>query len=250
MNKKLKYLVLTLVIFCGIIFSNLFLQWCQNELSIDLAIKFAFSWHTEKFFLASLVLLILFIFFSSLAGSLIAGASFYSLFITIIGIATYLKMSFRQEPVYPDDLQMVTQLGFFREVIGTGPFVFVLILMIAVGLLFIYQLYRSFFLAKNTQILRVMMLCLSSLGLVYISHFNDESNLLRKGYDQTALWIPYSQEMNYYNVGFVGGFLYNLRVDAMKEPEGYSQEALQILQKNTKRKLNQVKVKSSLILSM
>ncbi len=87
--------------------------------SIDLAIKFAFSWHTEKFFLASLVLLILFIFFSSLAGSLIAGASFYSLFITIIGIATYLKMSFRQEPVYPDDLQMVTQLGFFREVIGT-----------------------------------------------------------------------------------------------------------------------------------
>jgi len=227
MNKKLKYLVLTLVIFCGIIFSNLFLQWCQNDLSIDLAVKFAFLWHTEKFFLASLVLLILFIFLSSLAGSLIAGASFYSLFITIIGIATYLKMSFRQEPVYPDDLQMITQLGFFREVIGTGPFVFVLILMIAVGLLFIYQLYRSFFLAKNIQILRVIMLCLSSSGLLYISHFNDESNLLRKAYDQTALWIPYSQEMNYYNVGFVGGFLYNLRVEAMQEPEGYSQEAIE-----------------------
>ena len=37
-------------------FSNLYLQWCQNNLSVDLAFKFAFSWHTEKFFLGCFVL--------------------------------------------------------------------------------------------------------------------------------------------------------------------------------------------------
>ncbi|AYW45463.1 LTA synthase family protein [Tetragenococcus koreensis] len=227
MNKKLRYLGIGILIFCGIIFSNLFLQWCQNDLSVDLAVKFAFSWHTEKFFLASLVLLVLFLFLASLAGSLIVGASLYSLFIAMIGFATYMKMTFRQEPVYPDDLTMITQLGFFREVLGTGLFLFVLILMIVVAGLFIYQLYRSFFLAKNKQIMRVIMLCFSTLGLVYISHFNNETNLLRQAYNKTALWIPYSQEMNYYNTGFVGGFLYNLRVDAMEEPDGYSEEAIE-----------------------
>ncbi len=34
-----------------IIFSNLYLQWCQNNLSVELALKFAFSWHTAKVFL-------------------------------------------------------------------------------------------------------------------------------------------------------------------------------------------------------
>lgn len=226
MYKKFQYFVIGLLILCGIIFSNLFLQWCQNGLSVELAMNFAFSWHTEKFFLACLVLLVLFIFFASLAGSLIAGASLYTLFITGIGLATYMKMEFRQEPVYPDDLNMITQLGFFKEVLGTGPFVVICILMIAVIALFVYQLFRSFFLTRNKQIARLIMLTLSFFGLVYISHFNEESNLLRRAYNRTALWIPYSQEMNYYNTGFVGGFLYNLRVEAMQEPSHYSEEAI------------------------
>jgi hypothetical protein len=49
-----------------IIFSNLYLQWCQNELSIDLALKFAFSWHTEKFFFRLLCFEHLFSFFMEL----------------------------------------------------------------------------------------------------------------------------------------------------------------------------------------
>lgn len=227
MFKKLRYLIIGLLIIWGIIFSNLFLQWCQNDLSVDLAVKFAFSWHTEKFFLASLVLFVLFLFLVSLAGSLIAGASVYSLFIAVIGFATYMKMSFRQEPVYPDDLKMVTQLGFFREVVGTGLFLLILVLLISVMGLFAYQLFRSFFLSKNKQVLRIIVLCISALGLIYISHFNNETNLLRKAYNKTALWIPYSQEMNYYNTGFVGGFLYNLRVEAMDKPSGYSKEVIE-----------------------
>lgn len=36
-----------------------------------------------------------------------------------------------------------------------------------------------------------------------------------------VLWIFYSQKMNYYNIGFIGGFLYNLKVELMDEFEGY-----------------------------
>lgn len=62
-----------------------------------------------------------------------------------------------------------------------------------------------------------------AIGLLgYISNFNNPDNLLRKAYNKTALWIPYSQKMNYYNTGFIGGFLYNLKVEPMDEPEGYS----------------------------
>ncbi|KAF1302458.1 LTA synthase family protein [Candidatus Enterococcus willemsii] len=211
----------------GIIVSNLYLQWCQNNLSTELMLKFAFSWHTEKFLLGSLVLLIFYLFLASLSGSLIVGAIFYSVTIGLLGYATYLKMLYRQEPIYPDDLKMVTQFGLLKEMIGTIPFILALMAVGGAILLVIWQLYRSRKLTKQQQVIRVLVFCLTSLGLVYVSHFNDESNLLRKAYNRSALWIPYSQKMNYYNTGFMGGFLFNLRVEAMDEPAGYSKEAIE-----------------------
>lgn len=42
-------------------------------------------------------------------------------------------------------------------------------------------------------------------------------------------------KMNYYNTGFMGGFLYNLPVDAMEKPENYSEAAVKKLRKPMKR---------------
>ena len=53
--------------------------------------------------------------------------------------------------------------------------------------------------------------------------------MLRKEYNKTAKWIPYSQKMNYYNTGFVAGFLYNLTVEPMAKPKGYTKEAIKEL---------------------
>lgn len=52
-----------------VLISNYYLQLSENEWSFYLASKFAFSWHTEKFLLGSLVLLILNLFIVSVAGS-------------------------------------------------------------------------------------------------------------------------------------------------------------------------------------
>ncbi len=58
-------------------FSNLYLQWCQNNLSVDLAFKFAFSWHTEKVFLRLFCAKRFFTFLCSLAGLIRSWRSFY-----------------------------------------------------------------------------------------------------------------------------------------------------------------------------
>lgn len=226
-HPAIRYLIIGLLILVGVLVSNLYLQWCQNNLSTELMFKFAFSWHVEKFFLGCFVLLVLYLFLASLSGSLIAGAAFYGVFIGLLGYATYLKMLYRQEPIYPDDLKMVTQFGLLKEMIGTLPFVLAILAILSVIGLFFWQFYQSLRLTKQKQLVRITTLLLSSCCLLYISHFNSDSNLLRKAYNRSALWIPYSQKMNYYNTGFVGGFLYNFRVEAMTEPENYSKETIE-----------------------
>lgn len=225
MSKK-KILLATVGVLLMILFSNLFLQWAQNGLSLDLALKFAFSWHTQKFFLGCFVLLVFWGFLVGISGSVLFSSVLYSVTIALMGLTTYLKMNYRQEPLYPDDMKMITQIGMIKDIVGWPLMLLLILLILATIGLFGWSIYRSLKLTKNQQILRVAVLILCGAQLAYISNFNDENNLLRKAYDKTALWIPYSQKMNYYNVGFVGGFLFNLKVEAMAAPEDYSKETV------------------------
>lgn len=234
-KKPIKYALIIAGMLLLVFISNLYLQWCQNELSLELVVKFAFSWHTEKFILGSIVLLIFLLFLCSLAGSIALGSLLYTITIGILGFADYQKMVYRTEPIYPDDLKMITEFGLLREMIGTLPFI-AIVLIVAVGLFFFGKaMYKSRLLSKKMQIIRLSGLVLTMGLLVYVSNFNNPNNLLRKAYDKTALWIPYSQKMNYYNTGFMGGFLYNLKVEAMDKPENYSKKTIEnITNKYTK----------------
>lgn len=226
-KKTVKYPLIVSGMILLVLISNLYLQWCQNDLSMNVAIKFAFLWHTEKFILGSLVLMICLLFLCSLAGSLALGSLLYTITIGILGFADYKKMFYRTEPVYPDDLKMITEFGLLREMIGTTSFLFIL-LVTAIGLFFFGRgIYKSRHLSKKIQIVRLSGVIVTLGLLIYISGFNNQNNLLRKAYDRTALWIPYSQKMNYYNTGFMGGFLYNLKVEAMDKPENYSKKTIE-----------------------
>ncbi|MBM7710681.1 LTA synthase family protein [Enterococcus xiangfangensis] len=205
-----------------IIVSNLFFQLTQNEFSFDLAFKFAFSWHTEKFFLGCLVLLIFYGWLSSLLGSLKLGSIVYLLVTIGIGSANFLKMNYRMEPIYPDDLKMIIEFGMIRDIVGLPLFLLFLLLIVAGVCVLFFSWKKSLKLGKKQQWVRIVGFVLTSSLLFYIGSFNQQANLLRKAYNKTALWIPYSQKMNYYNTGFIGGFLYNLPVDAMEKPKDYS----------------------------
>lgn len=222
----LKYTLVAISIVFVVGLSNLYLQWCQNDLSFDLAVKFAFSWHTEKFLLACLVLLMIFLFLVAVLGSFLFGTFFYLVGIGILGYANYLKMTYRQEPIYPDDLKMIKEFGLLKDMTGTTSFYLLagmILLVVAGGC---WAIYRSFKKDKKFQAIRVITLFTTIFALIYISHFNNPNNLLRKAYNKTALWIPYSQKMNYYNTGFIGGFLYNLKIDPMEKLKGYSEEKI------------------------
>lgn len=222
----LKYTLVAISIVFVVGLSNLYLQWCQNDLSFDLAVKFAFSWHTEKFLLACLVLLMIFLFLVAVLGSFLFGTFFYLVGIGILGYANYLKMTYRQEPIYPDDLKMIKEFGLLKDMTGTISFYLLagmILLVVAGGC---WAIYRSFKKDKKFQAIRVITLFTTIFALIYISHFNNPNNLLRKAYNKTALWIPYSQKINYYNTGFIGGFLYNLKIDPMEKPKGYSEEKI------------------------
>jgi phosphoglycerol transferase MdoB-like AlkP superfamily enzyme len=233
-DKRVIYPIITILLLALVVGSNLYLQWCQNNLSWDLAFKFAFSWHAEKFFLGCFVLAVLLLFFISLAGSVGVGTLLYSLVIGILGYADYMKMTLRQEPIYPDDLKMITELGLLKEMAGTGPFILIMALSLAALSLFGWGIYKSFKKPRHFQVIRGTTFILSIALFFYISNFNNPNNLLRKEYNKTALWIPYSQKMNYYNTGFIGGFLYNLKVDPMDKPAGYSKEKVEEITKKYK----------------
>ncbi|WP_066026451.1 LTA synthase family protein [Enterococcus mundtii] len=225
-QKILRITTLGVVTVLVILISNLYLQWCQNNLSVDLALKFAFSWHTEKFLLACFVLLTVFLFMVAFAGSYLFGLLFYLVSIGILGFANYLKMSYRQEPIYPDDLKMITEFNLLKDMTGTPIFIgLMLVAALTIGGV-IWAIVRSFKKDRTFQIYRVLTLVMTVAMMGYFSNFNNPNNLLRKAYNQTALWIPYSQKMNYYNTGFIGGFLYNLKVEPMERPEGYSKEKI------------------------
>ncbi|MGL9742881.1 LTA synthase family protein [Enterococcus sp. DIV1368c] len=225
-QKILRITTLGVVTVLVILISNLYLQWCQNNLSVDLALKFAFSWHTEKFLLACFVLLTVFLFMVAFAGSYLFGLLFYLVSIGILGFANYLKMSYRQEPIYPDDLKMITEFNLLKDMTGTPIFIGLILLAILAFGGVVWAIVRSFKKDRTFQIYRILTLIMTVAMMGYFSNFNNPYNLLRKAYNQTALWIPYSQKMNYYNTGFIGGFLYNLKVEPMERPEGYSKEKI------------------------
>lgn len=225
-QKILRITTLGVVTVLVILISNLYLQWCQNNLSVDLALKFAFSWHTEKFLLACFVLLTVFLFMVAFAGSYLFGLLFYLVSIGILGFANYLKMSYRQEPIYPDDLKMITEFNLLKDMTGTPIFIGLMLLAILAFGGVVWAIVRSFKKDRTFQIYRILTLVMAVAMMGYFSNFNNPNNLLRKAYNQTALWIPYSQKMNYYNTGFIGGFLYNLKVEPMERPEGYSKEKI------------------------
>ncbi|WP_051258453.1 LTA synthase family protein [Atopococcus tabaci] len=215
--------------------NNLFLQWGQNDLSVSLALKFAFQWHTEIFLLGTGVLFVVYVWFASLFGNKWVGAGSLTLLSVSLGIATYQKMTFRGEPLYPVDLKMATEISFLVEMMGVPLAVFLAIVLFAsftgIGILLYRQTKKetSASVKRWRRAGRAAGFLLSTLGLIYIGQFNEPGNRLKAAYDPHAYWIPYSQDMNYYNNGFVGGFLYNLQTKPMEKPSAYSKERMKDL---------------------
>lgn len=214
---------------------NFGLQFFQNQYSFSLAVKFAFQWHTEMFLIGVFLLFTIYLWITAISGSRWLSTLILTVGVVAIGITTQQKMALRGEPLYPSDLTMIKELPFLIQMIDRKLLLVISIFLISTIILsifiFIKHKKRSKTFTDSKQkkwnwFVRGGTFIVTSAILFYSLGFNQPGNLVKSAYDRHAYWIPYSQQMNYYNNGFIGGFLYNLGVEAMTKPAGYSEEQL------------------------
>lgn len=231
LSSKVDATILILLFLGSALINNAILQLFQNNLDWDLVNKFIFEWHTILFLLGSSVIFIFTLWLYAILGNRYLTVGLTFLISLGLGVATWQKMINRSEPLYPSELSMIKELSFMVSMIESKVVLgFLLIVLVVMALSYVFTRLQTRFIIKynrhKSYLIRFILFITTSFLLVYIANFNQPGNLLKKAYDPNAYWIPYSQQMNYYNNGFIGGFLFNLKVEAMAEPKGYSKEKI------------------------
>lgn len=150
------------------------------------------------------------------------------------------KVELRHEPLFPGDRSFVSAPSFFLSMVDPSTVVTLLLTVIltVVGIVAVAYLLRRLRpgsrRADGGRDVRVIGLRLATVvvcaGLVlHATQFNEPRNLWRALYDIDAEWTPWSQLHNYRANGFVGGFLYNMPIDAMTKPDGYDEATMSLL---------------------
>lgn len=149
------------------------------------------------------------------------------------------KVELRQEPVYPSDLDFVGEAGFLSTQVTTSTVVDVLVAAgaVVVVVLALGRVVRRWAPALGTEGLpgQGRRIVLAFRGAVLVTcvalllpalSFHDDRNPWRGLYEVGGVWRPWNQATNYRANGVLGGYLYNLPIAAMPEPEGYGEEAM------------------------
>ncbi|WP_373472227.1 LTA synthase family protein [Carnobacterium alterfunditum] len=251
-NKKkdiallLKKIVLFLIL-CLIvpILMNAILQLFQMQFDFVRLFKHIFETKTELFFLGSAILLIFYLWLTSLLGNYWVGLTVMLIVTVSTGIANQQKLIFRSEPLYPSDFSMITDLPFLVDMIDI-KLVIIMILFIVVSIVFCIWLYKKQ--KKNIQpfnkkiigFIRILVLLSTSGMLFYIFQFNQSNNYIRESFYEYAYWTSFSQEVNYDSNGFIPGFLYNLNAPAVEEPQEYSKDNIDSISQKYEKKANEI----------
>lgn len=174
--------------------------------------------------------------------------------VIIVGEITRNKLQLRGEPFFPSDLDFVTEAGFVLSMVHVSAVV-MLIVGVVVGIAVIIGLgwladrwfprprlrREGGGINKGFLAARIGILVVTGFLLIQAVSFNQSPNLWRSMYEaKNTSWVPSSQMWNYRNNGFVGGFLYNMPIDPMVEPEGYSAQAMDELTQRYQERADQI----------
>jgi len=226
--------------------SHFIIELLYHDYNFSHVINIVIVERIELFLLGSAVLFLLYTLLSSIFGSATIGSGVLLLISTVLGIATRYKMVFRSEPLYPNELYMVTELPFLLEIVGIGrSALIILAVLIAIGLFFLLYKYfvkprKSDGNSKKIWLVRFAGIIASTVLLFYIYRFNYPNNTVKEIYDDYASWVTFSQSRNYSNNGFIAGFLFNLDALPMDVPENYSENAMNNLFEKYKEKSTEI----------
>ncbi len=160
---------------------------------------------------------------------------------SFLGVASQLKFVERREPIYPRDLVFLLEPKFLMDMVQPRVLWLTLLGLVPIvaftwGLSRLFKLWlrrrspreaarkwRAPLIASRVAVVAISAVLLSSL-----LHFNHSGNPWRKAFESAgAHWAKASQTNNYRVNGFLGGFLYNLDIPAMRKPPGYSRAAIE-----------------------
>ena len=186
----------------------------------------------ELFLLGSIILFVIYMFFSSILGSGLLGSLLLIVTSCGFGLATKYKKVFRFETLYLNELYMIKELPFLLEVIGKRKTVMIIaILLLGFIAIFLVSKYlirpKQNHHGKKMYLLRLVGVLTSGALLFYIGHFNYPDNAVKNTYDDYAKWLIYNQPRSYRENGFIAGFLSNLSYIPMDEPENYSKKSIE-----------------------
>ena len=157
----------------------------------------------------------------------------------VVSAASNAKYSVRDEPLYPSDLLFLWQPSFLLDMASPGSLALAVagLAVLVAGLVLVgRRLDRRFPRVRRSteprawsRILaaRVVGAVIAVLVLLEASQFNTSGNPVRATYEASgAEWLSWRQGENYFENGFLAGFLFNTFAGAMDEPKGYSRAAM------------------------
>ncbi|HET6625482.1 MAG TPA: sulfatase-like hydrolase/transferase [Nocardioidaceae bacterium] len=187
------------------------------------------------FLLGSVAVWLVILLVQSVVGSLAVTTVLAVVITAVTGLANFEKIRLRREPLYPGDLEFAGDPGFLEDMVGARIIVLFVVgvALVAVVCFIGYRLGRRRMPRidrsahprawRGMVALRVLTALACVVSLAYLTDFNEPGNGARRSYDALgAFWKPWNQRSNYVRNGFVGGFLYNMHVEAMKRPADYS----------------------------
>ena len=192
--------------------------------------------HTDGLYLDILVVWLVVVLVLALVGRLWMTLGITGLMVVLLGVTNATKLELRNDPVYPGDTAFLDQPGFLVDMVGGSKLVMAVIgiVVVLVGAFLAGKLVgkvlpnvgkgltrRGKWILRGVRLVVVLIL----LGLlVPAGGFNKPGNTWRAAYDNVIeRWRPWDQRVNYEKNGFVAGLLYNMSVEAMPEPAGYSE---------------------------
>ena len=193
------------------------------------------------FYLDTVLVWLLLLFLWSVIGRLWWSIGLLSAVVIPVAAANRIKIDLREEPIYPSDIDFLSEPGFLSAFISptkAALLVLALLVLVAACVWVGHRLGRRYprpslrrlprRQAVRLAVLRVGVLLVTATLLFQTTKFNEPGNLWRKAYEvRGEHWRYWNQKTNYRSNGFGGGFLYNMPISAMAKPPGYTQAAME-----------------------
>ena len=218
---------------------NLILDRVQASVDGSRQLDRVFGPGSVVFLISTAVIWVVLIGLVALTGRVLLSCALLLAVTAALSFANYEKLELRREPLYPSDAVFALQPGFLREMVGLRPIlelvagIAVFVLIVLVGSRLLRRVFPP--IGRRTEprlwrawiVVRVATVAVVATFVVYAVHFNADGNKLREAYLKAGVqWVEWSQRANYLRHGFLAGVLYNTDTPAMKQPEGYSEEAM------------------------